>query len=378
MLNAFISAGYSFKGYIRQDINCRVMPAAPVCVLSVLTALLVCASGLGVVATAQNPSTREVDSAPIMIFSYFTGNGETGVYLKASRDGLVFSALNNAEPVFQPPESWPADQRLTRDPSIIYDGTWFHMVWTTNWSGRVFGYARSADLKSWRDVTMVQPFAADLPEEHQPRNVWAPEIHYDPVHDDFFVVFSSTTPAMLARGARGRDTHGHNHRMYVVRTDDFVTFSPAKLFFDPGYSSIDGQLYYDRYGSPNVSDDRWIMVYKHELMPEHDGKNLRWVSMNPITGDFSDYSAPIVGPGSGVNEDWVEGPTLMRNLQGMWYLYFDAFADGYYGVVRSADLKHWEDLSDALHIDVAHPRHGSFLWAPEHVVGFDMQGGSEP
>jgi hypothetical protein len=328
------------------------------------------ATGLAVLMVGSTPAADPPDEdETIILFSYFEGNGESGVYLQTSDDGLTFEAVNNGQPIFSPPDSsWPENQRLTRDPSILYQNGTFHMVWTTNWEGRVFGYARSPDLQDWSEPRLVRPFPEERPEHRQPNNVWAPELHHDPVNDRFFVVFSSTVPERLDEHV---DPHGHNHRMYVTRTEDFETFTDAELFYDPGFNSIDGQAVYQAYGSPDVKDDRWITVFKDERPPEHGGKNLRLAFRDPKTGAFTDYSAPIVGPGSGLNEHWAEGPTLLKTANGGWNLYWDAYRAGYYGLAQSRDLKTWTDATGRLEIDVDHPRHGSFFRAPASAVEWE-------
>lgn len=90
------------------------------------------------------------------LFSYFKGNGEAGVFLAASEDGLVFKDLNEGWPVFTPPQ-WQG-QDLTRDPSIVYRDGLFRMVWTSSWVGSCFGAATSPDLKQWSEPVRVEPF----------------------------------------------------------------------------------------------------------------------------------------------------------------------------------------------------------------------------
>lgn len=335
------------------------------------TVALFVAGGLSFIScTAETASNDTVDTKDTVLFSYFKGEGESGVYLQTSADGLSFEAVNDGEPIFTPPESWPEEQQLTRDPSIVYaDGT-FHMVWTTNWEGRVFGYARSPDLKAWSEPRMVRPFAEDRPERKQPNNVWAPEVHIDPVRGDFFIVFSSTIPARLEDDAQGQDAHGHNHRMYVVRTDSFETFTEAELFYDPEVSSIDGQLVFDRADDAPETEPRWVMAFKHEQMPEKGGKTIRLVFRDPETGVFTSFTEPIVGPGSGLNEEWTEGPTLLRGPEGGWRLYWDAYRAGYYGLAYSSDLEDWTDETDHLQVGVEDPRHGTFFRAPSPAVAW--------
>jgi len=83
----------------------------------------------------------------VYLFSYFKGNGEDGLHLAYSRDGLNFIALNN-DKSFLTPEV--GKSKLMRDPCIIQteDGI-FHMVWTAGWTERGIGYASSNDLVNW-------------------------------------------------------------------------------------------------------------------------------------------------------------------------------------------------------------------------------------
>jgi hypothetical protein len=62
----------------------------------------------------------------VYLFSYFKGNGEDGLHLAYSRDGLKFTALNNDKSYLTP---LVGTSKLMRDPCLIQtdDGT-FHMV----------------------------------------------------------------------------------------------------------------------------------------------------------------------------------------------------------------------------------------------------------
>lgn len=305
----------------------------------------------------------------VLVLSYFRGNGEAGVYLAASDDGHRFKPLNDDKPVFTPPK-WPR-QSLTRDPSILFHDGRFHLVWTSNWEGRVFGYARSPDLVEWSEPVKVEPFPESLPAEDQPKNVWAPEIHRDPGRDDFFILFSSTTPRELGDGD-SPIAHDLDHRTYVVRTKDGERFSDARLFFDPGFSVIDPVMHLVPGG------DRWAMVLKHELQPEDGGKNLR-LAFAPADLEkefppvFTKLSDPIVGPGSPVRPgEKVEGPSLLRR-DGRWWLYCDAFTNHHYTLVTSEDLKTWRDETDRLEMP-ENLRHGTVFTAPRSAVGWLSKG----
>ena len=314
---------------------------------------------------AALPATLAADGNNTTVLSFFRGNGEAGVFLAASDDGHKFRALNGDKPVFAPPK-WP-DQSLTRDPSIVFQDGTFHMVWTSNWKGRVFGYAHSPDLVDWSDPVMVEPFPQSLPGEDQPLNVWAPEIHRDPLHNDFFILFSATTRRELDDGD-SKIAHGLDHRTYIVRSPDGRSFSPARLFFDPGFSVIDPVL------QPDPGSKRWVMVLKHELDPADGGKNLR-LAFAPADLEqdfppkFTKLSDPILGPGSPLRpHEQVEGPSLFRR-DGRWFLYCDAFTSHHYTLISSADLTTWQDETDRLEMPDG-LRHGTVFTAPRDKVGW--------
>lgn len=88
-----------------------------------------------------------VEKNKVYLFSYFKGNGEDGLHLAYSRDGMNFTALNN-DKSFLTPEVGVS--KLMRDPCTIQtdDGT-FHMVWTAGWTEKGIGYASSKDLVTW-------------------------------------------------------------------------------------------------------------------------------------------------------------------------------------------------------------------------------------
>src|SRR6476619_7546736 len=85
--------------------------------------------------------TLKVEQTPVYVFSYFKNNGQDGLHLAYSKDGLNWTALNNDESVLKPEVG---KEKLMRDPCIIrgVDGL-FHMVWTCSWQDKGIGYASS-------------------------------------------------------------------------------------------------------------------------------------------------------------------------------------------------------------------------------------------
>ncbi len=121
------------------------------------------------------------------LFSYFLNNGEDGLHLAWSADGLKWQALKGGKSFLTPEVG---NSKLMRDPCITTgpDGT-FHMVWTDSWVGNTIGYASSKDLIHWSGQKALPVMA------HEPtvRNCWAPEIIYD-ARKNFRIFWASTIP----------------------------------------------------------------------------------------------------------------------------------------------------------------------------------------
>lgn len=316
--------------------------------------LLLALAGAGLMAQADD----------VLVLSFFRDNGQAGIYLASSEDGLHFTALNGDQPVMKP-ANWPA-QNLTRDPSILYHEGKFHAVWTSHWRGNCFGYAESTNLLHWTDPVKVEPFPAALPKDDQPRNVWAPEIHWDPFQKNFAIVWSSTFERE-SRDGDGSSMDGKDgawdHRLYVTRTADGKSFSDAAVFFDPSACCIDGMMAYDE-----SEGGRWVMVYKNEQEIRLGGKNLRLVTApRDFSKPWSAPSAPMAGPGSSLRpKEMAEGPSLFK-WRDTWFLYWDAFANGHYCVATSDNLRDWTDRTAELTMP-PHPRHGTVFRAPRPIV----------
>lgn len=330
-------------------------------------------------------------SDEVFLLSYFKGNGETGVYLASSEDGLAFKDLNEGRPILTPPE-WPG-QNLTRDPSIVYRDGLFHMVWTSSWTGECFGAATSPDLKQWSKPVPVQPFR-NWPQNDRPVNTWAPEVQWDPVQKNYAILWSSSTALVENDGghnsgglekdpARQIKPDARHHRTFIARTPDFQNFTEAKVFFSPGVSEIDAMMTFDDRGTADPADDRWVLVCKDEQFAELGGKNIRLTTApadltNPFPPKFhapadpnKPWSTPVAGPSSTVQSNqWTEGPTLLK-VGDEWRLYFDRFrlkADRF-GLATSKDLVQWTDRTSELKFP-PQAMHGTIFRAPRAAVSF--------
>lgn len=272
----------------------------------------------------SNKQVSENDKE-VYLFSYFKGNGD-GLHLAYSEDGLTWEALFNDSIVLTPEIG---NDKLMRDPSIVQDeaGT-FHMVWTTGWWDQGIGYASSPDLIHWS----VQQNIPVMEEFEGARNTWAPELFYDKKDKTFYIFWASTVPGAFPELPTSESEKGLNHRQYYVTTKDFKTFSETKLFFEPGFSVIDGAIL--------EKDGIYYLFVKNENSAPAE-KNIR-VTSRTAPYDFpTEVSEPITG------DYWAEGPAPLQ-VGDQVYVYFDKYRQREYGAVRSRDMQHWEDVSDSI------------------------------
>jgi len=259
----------------------------------------------------------------VFMFSYFTGNGEDGLHLAYSLDGLKWKALKNNQSFLTPKVG---NDKLMRDPCIIQGpDDKFHMVWTVSWKEKGIGYAFSDDLIHWSE----QKYIPVMEHEPEARNCWAPEIFYDENSKQYMIFWSTTIPGRFPETEQKGE---HNHRMYYVTTSDLVDFSETKLFYEQGFNVIDGTLIKE--------NGEYILFLKDETRypPE---KNIRIAKSENLTGNYGKASEPITG------DYWAEGPTPVK-IGEHWVVYFDKYRKHSMGAVRSQDLKNWEDISEQI------------------------------
>ncbi len=264
------------------------------------------------------------------LFAYFRGNGEDGVHLAYSYDGISWKALNQ-DRSFLKPEA--GRDKLMQDPAILPgpDGI-FRMVWTVSWGERGIGYACSEDLIHWS----AQEYIPVMEHEAGAKNCWAPEMIYDDVKNQYMIFWATTIPGRYpetdGQSSRGLSPDGNNHRMYYTTTKDFQAFSETRLLFDQGFNVIDACVVKD--------GDRYLMFLKDETnLPFTPQKNVRLAVSKQPEGPYSPVSAPITG------NYWCEGPSAIK-IGDTWFVYFDRYRDGRYGALVSKDLCEWKDISD--------------------------------
>ena len=278
------------------------------------------------------------------LFSYFMHNGEDGLHLAYSHDGMKWNALKNNQSFLSPAVG---EDKLMRDPCIIMgpDGI-FHMVWTISWKEKGIGYAHSKDLIHWSDQKLIPVMV----HEEMARNCWAPEIFYDEKSELYMIFWSTTIPGRFPETEKTGD-NGYNHRMYYVTTKDFEIFSKTKLFYDQGFNVIDGSLIF--------VDNSYYLFLKDETRHPPE-KNIRIAVSADLTSGYGQPSLPITG------DYWAEGPTTIK-VNDEWVVYFDKYRKHRMGAVKSKDLINWTDISEEV-IFPKGTRHGTVFQVDDQIL----------
>ncbi len=302
--------------------------------MKLVTALLLAALPLG---------------AESWLFTSFRSNGETGVFLALSNDGKTWTPLNGDKPWLKPEHPG----QLMRDPWLGQgpDGNW-HMLWTWGWTkgsgdqALKIGHASSKDLLHWSAQEEV-PVLADEPAA---KNAWAPEAVWDGAKNEWVIFWATTIPGRFP-DTEGTGDSGYNHRIYSMTTKDWKTYSKAKVFFDPGFNTIDSTIVKD--------GKRWVMVFKDERKAP---------LVKALKVAFADSPQ---GPWTGVSEPftkaWSEGPTAVK-IGAEWWIYFDHYQKPqHYEAMKTKDWKTFEDVTGEVHFP-AGQRHGTAVQIPDALA----------
>ncbi|GHV32331.1 arabinosidase [Bacteroidia bacterium] len=275
----------------------------------------------------------------VYLFTSFHEPADEGLRLLYSEDGYHWDSLPG---IFLKPEV--GRQKVMRDPSITSgsDGT-FHLVWTCSWNkDSGFGYASSKDLIHWSEQKYIPVLESDT----SVVNVWAPEIFHEDETQEFYIVWASTIPFKFEKGI---EEERNNHRLYYIKTKDFINFTPAKLFYDPGFSSIDAEIV-------KRAPSDYVLVFKDNTRPER----------NILAAFASAPDGPYGNPTQHFTEMFTEGPSVAK-VGDEWLIYFDSYRNKTYNAVATKDFQTFTDISDKISIPEGH-KHGTILKVPLSVI----------
>lgn len=271
------------------------------------------------------------------MYSSFHEPATDGLRLLYSYDGYKWKDLDH---VFLKPEvgyDGKNQQPIMRDPSLSKgpDGT-FHLVWTTEWkNSNHFGYASSKDLIHWSKQQTIDV----MKNEPTTVNVWAPELFYDDVEHQYIILWASCIPG---RFPNGQEEDRNNHRMYYTTTKDFQTFSPTKLFLDPGFSVIDCVILKE-------ASDKYVLVLKDNTRPN---LNIKVAFSNKPTGPWSNISAPLT-------DKFTEGPSVVKTAK-EWLIYYDSYRTKDFRALKTLDFKTFASANADISVPADH-KHGTIF-----------------
>ncbi|WP_114792783.1 glycoside hydrolase family 43 protein [Niabella yanshanensis] len=273
------------------------------------------------------------------LFTSFHEPADAGLRMLYSYDGYHWKDFDT---VFLKPEV--GTQKVMRDPSMVQgpDGV-FHLVWTSSWQkDKGFGTASSKDLIHWTAQKHVPVM------EHEPGavNVWAPELFYDDVQDQYIIVWATTIPGRFERGI---EPDSNNHRLYATTTKDFQTFTPARLFLDPKFSVIDAQIV------KRKAND-YVLILKDNTRPE---RNVKVAFGSSPMGPWKNISKPFT-------ENFTEGPNTVK-VKDEWLIYFDSYRKKTYEAVATKDFIHFENANNRISIPEGH-KHGTIVPVKKKLV----------
>ena len=299
----------------------------------------------GVFSLAKTSSSSDIR----YLFAYFTDKNENrnGMHLAWSADGYTWMPIGPEHSFLKCDYgTWYADKRM-RDPFVMKgpDGLW-HCIWTLNWDGNAIGYAHSKDLVHWSRQSYPK-----VMEGYEVRNCWAPEMIYDDENRQYVIFWAST----IKEDGVWKTEPGekYDHRMYYTTTKDFKTFSPAKIFFDPGHNVIDVTI--------QKKDGKYYMLYKDERIWPKAKKELSVAVSKHATGPYLPTGDKPFAT------DWVEGPAVCPLSDGSYVVYMDAYTRHRYEAKRTRDFRTWEDVTDRISIP-KDAKHGSIITVTKAFV----------
>ncbi|WP_245778283.1 immunoglobulin-like domain-containing protein [Lentzea xinjiangensis] len=298
-------------------------------------------------------------------FFYFTGESSAigeQIYAAASNgdNPLDFSEVNNGRPILRS----SLGELGVRDPFILRSpgGDRFYLLATDlkinggrGWDAaqrtgsRSIMVWESADLRNWsrqRSVQVSPPTAG---------NTWAPEAFWDAKRGSYVVYWASK---LYAENDPGHTGNSYNRMMYAT-TRDFVTFSPAKVWIDPGYSVIDSTVI-----EHNGTYYRYTKDERNNSSTSPCSKFITAEKSTDLLDPDYDFVAECIGKGTSTSPGLSagEGPTGFKsNTENKWYLFIDEYGGRGYVPFETTDLASGKwTMSTGARLP-ASPRHGTVL-----------------
>lgn len=279
------------------------------------------------------------------LLTYFTGehlpDGEQ-VRFAVSRgeSPLTWDELNGGRPVL----TSTIGQRGVRDPFLVRDpaGDRFFLIATDlrihpgdDWmtcqrtGSRSIVVWESPDLVSWSEPWLAEVAGPEA------GNVWAPEVTWHEESGAFAVYWAS----MLYPPGDAEHAGTSYNRMLLATTTDFRSFTPARVWIDPGHSVIDSTVIaHDGAFYRFTKDERDVGGAGGGGL---DGKSVLLERSTDLLSTRWEYLAGAIGihPDPAVGISRGEGPCIVKSLtEERWYLFIDEYGERGYLPFETTDL----------------------------------------
>ncbi len=252
------------------------------------------------------------------------------LHVALSNDGRHWFPLNDNQPIW---DHWMRDPYVRRGP----DGKWRVLSTGTekDYDRKKTGpgclFFTSDDLIHWK-VEGTLPLMKDVLDESGnilARNIWAPEWFYDEENEEYVLIWSSSF----------KDAGWKESKLWFSRTNDWKNFTPAKVFFEPSYSVIDGTLL--------KHDNTYYLFHKEEEFGAKTGERraIRVATSANLEGPYNIIDGYL-------NQGQIvpvitEGPTIIKDpVKPGWILYYDYCMTNRFGSSYSPDLLNWKVEED--------------------------------
>jgi GH43 family beta-xylosidase len=291
-------------------------------------------------------------------FFYFTGEGTADgeqIHLATSRgnDPVKFDERNGGRPVL----TSTLGEKGVRDPFVIRGADRFYLLATDlrihgngDWDRAQRHGSRSIMVWESRDLVNWSPQRSAQVSPPTAGNTWAPEAYWDEGRGVFVVFWASK---LYAADDPGHTGSSYNRMMYAT-TRDFVTFSEAKVWVDPGYSVIDSTVI--------AHEGTYYRFTKDERDPGSSAPCSKFIVQEKATDLLDpsyDFVSECIGK-PGISRG--EGPTVFKsNTEEKWYLFIDEFGGRGYVPFETTDLASGKwTVSSGAQLPSS-PRHGTVL-----------------
>jgi hypothetical protein len=270
--------------------------------------------------STYNVSAQLPDSVYLMV--HFIQPHSKQIHYAFSLDGYTWREINLGKRVFNAYDN----SVHTRDPfmrAITKNGvTTYHMVHTgagptgpNEWDNPWIFHWQSTDLITWKaanggttaadgKINVMNGQNGNL----SAVNAWAPEFEYDAATETYYIYWSSKLPS-------------NEMHHYYCTTQDWITFTPSKLYFNAGMKAIDltvlkhNGIYYGYYKDENNS--RTVEATSTSLDPTV-------AAFSGSTRVFAAGTMSIDGTAGTVYNEKSEGPETFKAIgENKYFMFWD-------------------------------------------------------